>query len=134
MNKHTTKIILILAMLMLAILACEASASTANIKDAMMARDAEGTQLTTVFTPEETFYCLVDLANAPDDTTLKAIWTAVQTDGSEPDTFIYESEITRGSGSIYFELSSSIPWPKGTYKVDIYLNGELDRTIEFEVQ
>jgi hypothetical protein len=117
-----------------ATIACSFSASTANIKEAWMARDYEGDQPTTVFAPDEVFYCVVDLANAPDDTTVKASWTAVQAEGVTPDTFIDETELTSGSADLHFQLSNNNLWPAGTYKVDLYLNGELDRTLTFEVQ
>ena len=58
-------------------LACGVSASTANISDAYLARDPEGTDPTTVFLPDEPFYLIVELANAPDDTVVKAVWVAV---------------------------------------------------------
>lgn len=134
MNKRMIKLGMALLLLVSAILACEASASTANIQEAKMSRDVEGTQLTTAFSPDDIFYCLVDLANAPDDTTIKAVWTAVQVEGAEQNTLIDETEITSGSGSIHFDLSNTNPWPMGTYKVELYLNGELVQTLEFQVQ
>jgi hypothetical protein len=125
---------LVAATVLLVILACSFSASTANIEDAYMARDYDGEEPTTTFAQEEVFYCIVELGNAPDDTMVKASWTAVNVEGAEPDTFIDETELTTGSGSLRFELSNDNLWPRGQYKVDLYLNGELDRTLEFEVQ
>jgi hypothetical protein len=122
------------AALLVAVLALGCSASTANIGDAWMARDYEGTQRTTTFGPSEVFYCVAELKNAPDDTTVKASWTAVSVEGVEPNTFIDETAVTSGSGSLHFELSNSSLWPNGQYKVDLYLNDELDRTLEFEVR
>lgn len=120
--------------LLASILACGFSASTANIADAWMAQDYEGTQRTTTFGQSDVFYCLVDLDNAPDDTTVKASWTAVEVEGADPNTFIDEALLTTGSGSLHFELSNDSLWPVGRYKVDLYLNDELDRTLEFEVR
>ena len=134
MNKHRLQIGFAIAMVMVAMLACGFGASTANIKDAKLARDYDGTQPTTVFAGDEIFYCVVELANAPDDTTVKAAWTAVQAEGVEPNTFIDEHELTTGSGTLHFELSNDNLWPIGQYKVDLYLNGELDQTLEFEVR
>jgi len=134
MNKYKLQIGCAIALVMLTILACGFSVSTANIKDAKMARDYDGNQFTTVFAPDETFYCIVELANAPDDTTVKAAWTAVEAEGVEPNLFIDEAELTTGSGTLHFELSNDNLWPTGKYKVDLYLNGKLERTIEFEVQ
>jgi hypothetical protein len=134
MNKYRLQIGLAIALVMLTILACGFNVSTANIKEANTARDYDGTQLTTVFAPDETFYCIATLANAPDDTTVKAAWTAVEAEGVEPNFFIDEAELTSGSNTLHFELSNDNLWPEGKYKVDLYLNGELERTLEFEVQ
>lgn len=134
MKQNRFRLYLIAGILALAVLACSFSASTANLENARMARDQDGNQPTDVFSPEETFYCVADLQNAPDDTKVKASWTAVEVDGTDPNTFIDEAEVTSGSGALYFELSNNGPWPAGKYKVDLYLNDELDQTLEFEVQ
>jgi hypothetical protein len=134
MNRYRLQIGFAITMVMVAMLACGFSASTANIKDAKTAHDYDGNEPTTVFAGNETFYLVVELANAPDDTTVKASWTAVQVEGAEPNTFIGEYELTSGSATLHFELSNDQPWPRGRYKVDIYVNDELDQTLEFEVQ
>lgn len=120
--------------LLLAGLACGFNLSTANISQAQTARDEEGNDPTTVFAQDDVFYAVIELENAPDDTALKAVWTAVEADDTEPDFMIDEVEITAGSGSVNFNLTNDKLWPVGNYKVDIYLNDELDRTLEFEVE
>ena len=134
MNKKFTLIVLAVAVLLAASLACEFSASTANIKEAWMAKDEAGEQKSEVFVQEEVFYCIVELANAPDETSVKAAWTAVNVEGEEPNLFIDETELTGGSNRLTFELSNNMLWPLGRYKVDLYLNDELDQTLEFEVK
>ena len=48
---------------------------------------------------------------------------------------IDEAEITAGNENVFtFNLQNNGLWPKGKYKVDLYLNNNLDRTLEFEVQ
>jgi hypothetical protein len=133
---HTKKfpIFLCVLVLVLASLACEASASTANITDAFMTSDDAGTAKTNVFAPGDIFYCQVALANAPDDTKVKAVWTAVEAQGESPNTVILEKELVTGLSSITFNLSLNSAWPVGQYKVDLYLNDKLDRTITFSVQ
>lgn len=124
-----------LAALLLVSLACSFSASTASIRAATLSRDAEGTQPTTVFSPGDTFYLIVELANAPDDTTVRATWTAVEVEATDPNTFIDEAELASGSGTLTFDLvNNQGQWPAGNYKVDVYLNDELERTLEFQVQ
>ena len=120
--------------MVLVTLACGFSASTANIKDAYMARDSQGSEKTTVFSQGEVFYCIAELANAADDTNTKAVWYAVDAQDTEPNFKIDETTITQGDGSLIFSLTNNGPWPFGKYKVEIYLNDKLDRTLEFEVQ
>jgi len=134
MEKNKFWIILAVAALVLGVLACSFSASTANIDNAWTARDYEGQQPTTVFAQNEVFYCVVDLTNAPDDTTVKAAWSVVEAEGVEPNYPLDEAELTSGDADLHFELSNDMLWPVGKYKVELYLNGELDQTLEFEVQ
>ena len=134
MKKTKFHIIAAITAILLAALACDFNVSSANIKDAWMTNDKEGTERTTTFNQDEVFYCLVELDNAPDDTTVKATWTAADVDGEEPNTFLHENELTTGSGQLTFKLSNENLWPAGKYKVDLYLNDELDRTLEFEVR
>lgn len=134
MSRNRWKIVLVLSVLLFTMLACEFSASTAKLGDAQMAFDEEGTQPTTTFGPNDVFYCNVDLQNAPDDTVIKAVWTAVNVEGEEPNTLIDETSLETGSGTVNFQLSNTSSWPAGTYKVDLYLNDELQETVEFQVQ
>jgi len=134
MTKRGFQILTVLVVLVLFSLACEFSASTANITGAYLTPNGDGSGQTTVFSAEQTFYCIVTVANAPDDTTLKAVWTAVNADGVDPNYLIDEVSITTGGQDTFtFDLQNGSLWPAGTYKVDIYLNDSLDRTLEFSV-
>lgn len=121
-------------LLLLVTLACGFNASTANIAEAKMARDADGNNPTTVFAQDDIFYAVVQLANAPDDTKVKAVWIAVEADGTDPNLEIDTVELTSGSGTLNFNLTNDKLWPVGKYKVDLYLNDELNRSLEFEVE
>ena len=135
MKKGFFRIVLAVLVLILATMACGFNASTANIRDAYMARDNAGADRTTVFAAEDVFYCIVEVANAPEDTTVKAIWYAVNVENTEPNLVIDEYEVTTSDATLPFNLvNNSGIWPPGTYKVEIYLNGTLDRTLDFEVQ
>jgi len=120
------------ALLVLITLACGFNFSTANIAEATLAKDPDGEQPTTTFDQDETFYLVAEVVNAPDDTSVKAVWTAVEADAVEPDFSLGEKEVT-GGGAVNFSLENDQLWPIGQYRVDLYLNGELDRTLEFEV-
>lgn len=117
-----------------AILACEASASTAKIAEAWLSTDEAGSSRTTSFSQDAVFFAQVDLRNAPDDSLVKAVWTAVNVENTAPDFLIQENEISTGSAVIFFQLSNTSLWPLGDYKVDLYLNGNLDKTLEFNVR
>ena len=126
--------LLALMALILSTLACEFSASTANISDAWMSTDEDGAERVTEFAQEAVFYAQVDLQNAPDDTTLKAVWIAVEVQDTDPNFVINETEFATGDGLVHFTLSNDNLWPTGKYKVDLYMNVELANTLEFEVR
>jgi len=134
MKSSKLSLILVVSVLILASLACEFSASTANIAEAWMSADEAGDQRVTSYAQDAVFYAQVDLQNAPDDTVLKAVWTAVDAQDTDPGLVITETDFTTGSGLINFNLSNDDLWPIGTYKVDIYLNETLTSTVEFTVQ
>jgi len=136
MKFHKPYIAMAIVALGLAFLAtgCSVNISTAHIKSAKLTVDKEGTQETAVFANNQTFYCIVQLANAPDDTKVKAEWTAVLVEGAAPNTKIDAAEKTVGDATLTFDLTGTKPWPKGSYKVDLYLNDKLDRTLEFQVK
>jgi hypothetical protein len=135
MRKSLKFSLLFLSLLVLAGLACSGSFSTANISDAYLSKDDAGEQATTAFAPSDrVFYVQVELSNAPDETELKAIWTAVAVEGEEPNFLLDETALTGGDGYYTFNLSNTSDWPAGQYKVDLYLNEELDRTLTFTVQ
>lgn len=128
--------VIILAALALSMAACEFSFSTANIADAYMVADPDGAQRVTSYSPDATFYAIVDLANAPSDTVVKASWIAVNAEGAEPNFLIDEATITGGDAQLTFNLQNEagFVWPIGSYRVDLYLNDELSTSLEFQVQ
>ena len=123
--------------------ACSVSFSTANIQQAVLAKDVAGDTFepvdpTTTFpTDQHVINLVVTVANAPSDTKVKTVWTAVDVGDAAPaNTRIDEAEVTMdGSGNTHFTLSgpSSGAWPVGKYKVEIYLNDKLDRTVEYTI-
>ncbi|NPV57598.1 MAG: hypothetical protein HPY76_13130 [Anaerolineae bacterium] len=120
--------------LVLTSLACGGSFTTANIPEAWMSTDEAGSNRTSVFTQDAVFYAQVQLKNAPDDTTVKAVWTAVSAEGVDPNFVIDETEFTSSDDLIHFSLSNDQLWPPGQYQVEIFLNGSLDKTLTFSVQ
>lgn len=135
MKHKIAPVLLAVIVLIISQLACNFSASTANIANAWMDTTEEGDNPTTVYSQDAIFYAMVDLKNAPDDTKLKAVWTAVDAEETEKNFMITETEYTTGDGLVHFQLENEeFLWPVGQYKVDIYLNDTLDKTLTFEVQ
>jgi len=135
MRRLTLGVILVL--FALGATACEFSTSTAHITQAVLARgytNGAAVDATNTFQPTDTVHGVVTLGNAPDDTKLKAVWTAVDAgDGQYKNTKIDEAELTTG-GVADFTLSNTKPWPTGTYQVELYLNDTLVQTLPFSVQ
>lgn len=136
MKTRNVALFIVLAAIALFAVACDFSFSTANIANAFMAADHDGTQPTTMFAQDAVFYAIVDLANAPEDTTVKVVWFAVDAENTDPELLIDEVTITSSDGRLYFNLTNAPGqlWPLGQYRVDIYLNEELNTSLEFEVQ
>ena len=132
MNKRLLMIGLAIGMLMLASIACEASASTANITSITLTADPASGVETTTFTPDQTFYATVVLANAPDSTKVKAVWYQVDEAGAAAK--LAEKEIVGSGSPINFNATNNAgPWPAGNYRVEIYLNDKVNKTIDFSV-
>jgi len=157
MKKNKIMIMLAVVVLLLASLACNAvsggdntvdtpttnendnsgfSVTTANITNAHLSLDADDTIPTEGYSPSDSdFYCYFDLNNAPESTVVKGVWTLVSAEGYESNSEIDSAEITGSDNTYYFSLGGGAdPWPVGTYKIDLYVDGNWVETIEFEVQ
>ena len=113
------------------------SVTTANITNAHLASDESDTVQVDGYSPTDLgFYCYFDLNNAPDSTVVKGVWTLVYADGYESNSEIDSAEITGSDNTYYFSLGggSADPWPVGSYRIDLYIDGSLVETIDFEVQ
>lgn len=131
------------AMLLLALFVSACSASTANIPSAVLAKGYANGQATdpgTTFAPTDTVHAVVQVANAPDDTKVKAVWTAVDAvDASGApikDQKVIEKEVTIKDvgSSIDFTFIPNSPFPVGKYKAEIYLDDKLDKTLNFDIK
>lgn len=133
--------IVLVTMLFITLFATACSASTANIPNAVLAKDYKDGKAvdpgTTTFAPTDTVHAVVSVANAPDDTKIKAVWTVVDAgDGQIKDQKAAEKEfLSKDTGStIDFTFVPDKPLPAGKYKADIYLDDKLDKTLNFEIK
>ena len=92
--------------------------------------DKRVTDKTDSFSPSETVYVSVRTEGAAPSATLKARWTFQ--DGQ----VVQESSQTiapTGPTVTEFHVSNPAGWPKGSYKVEVFLNGSSMETESFKV-
>jgi len=137
----------LLMVLVLGSILAACSASTANITSAATgtgfdkANNAVTGATDTFDKAAPVIYAVTSLANVPDGTTVRAVLTAVDvTDmngNAIKDKQVGDTTQTLSSDSAVgfsFTVPSTGEWPTGSYKVDLYLNDKLDRTLNFTVQ
>ena len=117
--------------------------STASISEATMTslvdEDAKPLNPTDVFpvdAPE--IHCSFKLSNAPDDTEVLAEWIYVR--GEMPDLVNYHiddwTETTGGTRYVdmYMLLPPDTAWPRGDYKVILYIDSKEKLSVPFQVE
>lgn len=135
MNQRRWPVVLLIVGMTLMVLACGGTISTANIRSAKLSADASGSPAAVVFNQDDyTIYCIVELANAPADTVVKSVWIAANVEGVAPNTVIDSVSLSSGDAELTFDLTNNMLWPVGRYKVELYINDKLDRTLEYQVQ
>jgi hypothetical protein len=119
------------------------SESEVTIEKTVLAREAaDKYEPVKSFKPDDTFAVLVVLSEPKIGTKLKAIWTVVDAGGTKDKTILKkEIELTpeaiegvKEANRINFTLTHDDPFPAGDYRAEIYLNGELAKTVEFKVK
>ena len=91
---------------------------------------------TTVFsTTDRTIHCVVKLKDAKSGTKMKFSWWIVDAGGDKNEK-IKEIDYTTKSleNVVHGHLTLPQDWPKGKYKVDVYVNGNVDKTINYSVE
>jgi hypothetical protein len=121
------------------------SCSTASISGAQMARttkDSVAVDPTSTFkTSDHELHCAAVLANAPDDTKVRARWIAVKAGDVPPNTQVIENVIeSKGANNLDFKMTVEKDLPPGDYKVELALNPEEGKeqppakVVEFKVE
>ena len=90
----------------------------------------------TVFSPSDrTIHCVVKLKGSDAGTKMKFSWWIIDA-GGEKNERIKEIDYTTREmeNVVHGHLSFPQDWPKGKYKVDVYVNGNVDRTIGYAIQ
>ena len=99
------------------------------------AKTADGAATSTFAPSDRTVHVVINLNKAKAGTDVKVSWFADEVEGAtnkELKTLEYTTKAFDRKIPGY--LSWSQDWPKGRYRVAVYINGNLDRTIYYEVQ
>jgi hypothetical protein len=109
------------------------------IQDIHMAKDngrgAPGDQTDSFEPGDHTVHSVVKLKQAKSGTKMKFSWWIVDAEGSKNQKIKDIDYSTRPLENIvHGHLTLPQDWPIGKYKVQVYVNGNLDRTVEYEVR
>jgi len=109
------------------------------IKEIHMAKDdGNGTpgEETDMFEPgDRTIHCVTRLKTSKPGTQMRFSWWIVDS-GDTQNTKINDIEYKTKAGDnlIHGHLTMRQDWPVGKYKVQVYVNGDLDRTVFYTVR
>ena len=116
-----------LAVLAAFALACNFSASTANISSLKVSKDKAASQETSTFAPADTVYAVAVISNAPDKLKAKGILHAESVEGMAAGPIPGAETILDLPGSATATFTFTPPsggWPAGKYKVEVQMINE----------
>jgi len=135
MHKTHWRLALVALALIASGLACSIAITTAYVRAADLVRDETGATKTLSYNPADTFYLLVDLANAPDDSEVRVVWVQVGAGEDGSDRMVGDESIRSGSGKLLFSATHpEQQWRIGDYRAEVYLNDTLTDTVPFTVR
>jgi hypothetical protein len=123
--------------LLAGVLACSAPWMKPTVSNIRMTTDSSGKTSTQAYAPDQPFYVYADLSDLAVSEIVEARWFVVNAEGMEPNQEINRSTYSYqpGIAEIYFQLNpSGGPWPAGSYRVELYLDGRMVGEQAFTVQ
>ncbi|HKR59107.1 MAG TPA: hypothetical protein VJS64_05190 [Pyrinomonadaceae bacterium] len=115
------------------------STSTGVLSDAHMAVDDgsgdPGEATNTFNAADRTIHCVVKLKDAQAGTKMKFSWFVIEATGSQNERIRDIDYTTRAlENVVHAHLTAPRDWPVGKYKVEVYVNGNLEQTVPFTVE
>ncbi|MEP6569955.1 MAG: hypothetical protein ABJC10_09290 [Acidobacteriota bacterium] len=110
-----------------------------SISEIHMAKDngngAPGDETSSFEPGDRTIHCVTTLKEAKAGTQMKFSWWIVDAAGSK-DEKIKDIDYTTGprESLIHGHLTLPKDWPVGKYKVQVYVNGDLDKTVNYNIK
>ena len=105
-----------------------------GIFNELLAADIDGFIPKSQFKPNETIYLLFDINDPTGKNVVRIVWSVVEVKGFKAGAVKSDTPyIVKENKFVTLSDHSINPWAEGKYKVEIYLNNELNKTIEFEI-
>lgn len=126
MQTHRLNAALALGLLIAFGVACNYSASTANISGLKLGKDKEVTTETSSFASGDTIYAVATVSNVPDKVKVKGRLVVEDVAGQPPGPVagLEDTVELPGDGTATFNFSPTSGWPKGKYKVEVLMMNE----------
>jgi hypothetical protein len=97
-----------------------------------LASDPSGQVHSTSFTHSQPICLFFNLYDPSGSNMVKTVWSTVDVEGLQANAEIYRTENQVTTSSFATEVNNEL-WNIGKYKIELYLNGILDETIQFEI-
>jgi len=107
------------------------------VKKIYMARDNNGEPgvSATSFDPAgRTIHCVIELNKAKSGTDIRFVWKTVDVPGQTNSENKIEYTTKSFENKVHAHLTMPSDWPKGSYRVEVYINGALDKTTDFKIE
>ena len=127
MQTHRRNAALALGLLIAFGLACNFSASTANISGLKLSKNKEASTETSSFAAGDTVYAVANVSNVPDKVKVKGRLVVDDVAGQEkgPIPGLEDTVDLPSDGTATFNFTPpTAGWPKGKYKVEVIMTNE----------
>jgi hypothetical protein len=104
-------------------------------EDVYMSKEENGPATSTFAPGDRKVNVVINLNKGKTGTDIKVVWIAEDVEGARNKELKSLEYTTKGSEKkIPGYVTWSQDWPKGRYKVEVYINGNLDRTVFYDVE
>jgi tetratricopeptide (TPR) repeat protein len=91
--------------------------------------------ITSFLASDRVLHCIAELSQAKAGTQVKFIWNTVQISGSQNEAFKTVEYATKtGELLVHGNLTLPNDWPRGTYRVDVYVNNTLSKSVNYSIR
>lgn len=112
---------------------------TGIVKDILTAKDdgkgGPAEPADTFDAEDRTIHCVVELSDPKPNTKIRYSWWVVEAGETKNEKIEdFEYTTTAQDRIVHSHLTLPNDWPPGSYKVDVYVNGNLEQTASFKVE